>query len=112
MRLAGLFIIGTIQRIEPTPKSSPSSPNSTFNRRKQGERFMNCNCIERVNKELANIGQELEQWPVINTTTFESSTDLALHTIPTRKGAKRGKLFMSFCPFCGKSNSDSTPPEK
>lgn len=67
--------------------------------------IMNCKCIETINSQLAKDGLELEQHAVIDTTTFESSTALALIGIPTKRGVKKRKLFLNFCPFCGKRDS-------
>jgi hypothetical protein len=60
-----------------------------------------CDCIKKINVQLAQKGQELEQHPTINFDTGESSMALALTTVPIIRGAKKGKLFLQFCPFCG-----------
>lgn len=58
-----------------------------------------CNCIEEVNKKLAERGDELD----LSFDLMAGKSFLVLKTV--RLKGKRGKpllMLPSFCPFCGK----------
>ena len=65
---------------------------------------MNCECIQKVNAELAKKHLALRLHSTVNTKTWETGESLAIETYSLKKGVKATPLFMSFCPFCGTPN--------
>ena len=61
---------------------------------------MNCNCVDMVNRGLADSGGEINV-----TVTFSGHHYVTVETV-RKVGAKRGKtprLIATFCPFCGRN---------
>lgn len=65
---------------------------------------MKCDCISKVNKALEEKGVQLKQHIVMDMKTYKTSMDIALETVSAKKGVKPTRLFLAFCPFCGKKN--------
>lgn len=67
---------------------------------------MNCECVEKVNKKLADAGHK---YKLSMSLVFDSKMDvecrLAIETCwvdQTKRGKKPPSMLCTFCPFCGK----------
>jgi Cu/Ag efflux protein CusF len=60
-----------------------------------------CECIKKVDANLAQDGLALRQHPTINLNSGEMGFDLAIETYAILRGAKKRLIRPIHCPFCG-----------
>ena len=75
-----------------------------------------CDCVEKVNKKLAERQLKLKLLPTVNLDTGEYGEALALETVSLKRGVRPKPVNIHFCPFCGENfnapaKSDAKPVE-
>jgi hypothetical protein len=60
-----------------------------------------CDCVAKVNEQLAKHNLQLAQRMTINLETGETGKALSLETVSLKRGVKARPIAISFCPFCG-----------
>ena len=80
--------------------NSDNARTSTQLDRLVGRHFMNCDCVEKIDKQLKRFNTKLA---ICHSIDFGTGSCDSLIVVKTEsiKGGKRKQVVVTYCPFCG-----------